>query len=387
MKKGVSVNLPNQVDMKGGRVVEHHQSVGSEVQQGAIVLTVQIHDRTLQFKSPALGILNSMAPLGALPEPGDLLFRLLVEDKPEPKREPEPEFKSKPKPKNDKGAFNTASASDTTAEKATKSHQGTSPASTSGSLWSKAMASLRTGLGALLWVLSGSVLAGAFILFSGGNSPIGGWVPESRITLFDGAIDKASDLHMAWIKSQHEATHEENNKQAAEKALEQKSKADKEARPLNQVKAGQSADDQSGSDKISQGTAQQSSGQAYQENVRRCSIRDKSCDPDVHVLCQLKQGRHSGEERWRNPIKSYMCAPQPVSYSNGMWRQGYADGTKACRNYFGNNAFIQSSFSRNSGFISSAEHKSDNPAQACLAACGSEASKFKKQCTGLPQKG
>ena len=384
MKKGVSVNLPNQVDMKGGRVVEHHQSVGSEVQQGAIVLTVQIHDRTLQFKSPALGILNSMAPLGALPEPGDLLFRLLVEDKPEPKREPEPEFKSKPKskPTNDKGAFNAASASDTTAEKATKSHQGTSPASTSGSLWSKAMASLRTGLGALLWVLSGSVLAGAFILFSGGHSPIGGWVPESRITLFDGAIDTASELHMAWIKRQHMATHEENNQKAVEKALEKKAKADQSATDQNP-----SSTEQSRENKVSQGTAQQSSGQAYQENVRRCSIRDKSCDPDVHVLCQLKQGRHSGEERWRNPIKSYMCAPQPVSYSNGMWRQGYADGTKACRDYFGNNAFIQSSFSRNSGFISSAEHKSDNPAQACLAACGSEASKFKKQCTGLPQKG
>lgn len=380
MKKGVSVNLPNQVDMKGGRVVEHHQSVGREVQQGAIVLTVQIHDRTLQFKSPALGTLNSMAPLGTLPEPGDLLFRLLVEEKSEPKREPEPEFK--PKPKNDKGAFNTASASDTTAEKATKPHQGASPASTSGSLWSKAMASLRTGLGTLLWVLSGSVLAGAFILLSDGHSPIGGWVPESRITLFDGAIDKASDLHMAWIKRQHMATHEENNQKAVEKALEKKAKADQSAADQNQ-----SSTEQSRENKVSQGTAQQSSGQAYQENVRRCSIRDKSCDPDVHVLCQLKQGRHSGEERWRNPIKSYMCAPQPVSYSNGMWRQGYADGTKACRDYFGNNAFIQSSFSRNSGFISSAEHKSDNPAKACLAACSREANKFKKQCTGLPQKG
>lgn len=362
--------------MKGGRVVEHHQSVGREVQQGAIVLTVQIHDRTLQFKSPALGKLNSIAPLGGLPEPGDLLFRLLVEDKPETKREAD----SRSKSTNAKEAFNTAFAntSDSIAEKATKSHQGTSPVTVSGSPLSKVIASVRMLLGALMWLVFGSALAGVYVLATDGESPIGGWVPENRITFFDDAIDQVSELHIDWIKSRQLARYEKDDRWAeVRKARAEESSSDAQdgvSNPETPVL------------NTTQTRPQQSAGQLYQENVRPCSVRDESCDPDVHVLCQLRVGSYSGEERWRNPIQSYMCAPQRVSYSNGMWRQGYADGTEACRKYFGENSFLKSSFSRNSGFISSAQHKSDAPAEACLTACRSEAGKFKKQCTGLPQK-
>ncbi len=375
MKKGLSVYLPNQTDMKDGRVVEHHQTIGAEVKPGAIVLTVQIHDRTLQFKSPAVGKLNSIAPLGTLPSPGDLLFRLMVEENPEP--EPENEV------------FNTASSasantSDSTAEKATQSHQGASPAPVSGSLLSKVMAPVRMGLGALMWLMLGSALAGAYVLATDGGSPIGGWVPENRITLFDGAINGVSELHIDWIKGRQLDRYEKDDRWA-------EVRKDREERK-ERAEGSSASDDQGGVSNLgtreveaSKTKSQQSSGQSYQENVRPCSVRDESCDPEVHVLCQLRVGSYSGEERWRNPIQSYMCAPQPVKYSNGMWRQGYADGTEACREHFGENAFQKSSFSRNSGFVSSAQHQSDTPSAACVDACKTVAAKFNKRCTGLPQ--
>lgn len=158
MKKGVSVNLPNQADMKGGRVVEHHESVGSDVQQGAVVLTVQIHDRTLQFKSPARGKLVSIASLATLPEPGDLLFRLMVEQKSEST--------------NEENVFNTTSSSSAST---TESYQ-EAPKSVSDSQWGNSMGPIRSGLGGLMWLMFGSVLAGAYIVATGGDSPIGDWL-------------------------------------------------------------------------------------------------------------------------------------------------------------------------------------------------------------------
>lgn len=157
MKKGVSVNLPNQTDMKGGRVVEHHESVGSDVQLGAVVVTVQIHDRTLQFKSPARGKLVSMASLATLPEPGDLLFRLMVEQKSESQ--------------NEENVFNTTSSPSSTTESSQEASK-----SVSGSQWGKFIAPVRSGLRGLMWLLFGSVLAGAYIVATGGDSPIGDWL-------------------------------------------------------------------------------------------------------------------------------------------------------------------------------------------------------------------
>ncbi|MBQ0783139.1 MAG: hypothetical protein KBT66_02810, partial [Amphritea sp.] len=227
-------------------------------------------------------------------------------------------------------------------------------------------------------------LAGAYVLATDGGSPIGGWVPENRITFFDGAIDGMSALHIDWIKSRQLARYEKDDRWAeVRKAREERKERAEES---------SSSDDQGGVSNpetpvlnTTQTKSQQSAGQSYQENVRPCSVRDESCDPDVHVLCQLRVGSYSGEERWRNPIQSYMCAPQPVKYSNGMWRQGYADGTEACREHFGENAFQKSSFSRNSGFVSSAQHQSDTPSAACVDACKTVAAKFNKRCAGLPQ--
>lgn len=379
MKKGVSVNLPNQPDMKGGRVVEHHQTVGTDVMQGAVVLTVQIHDRTLQFKSPVTGTLDSIAPLGTLPDPGDLLFRLLADNSPESENSPDQ--------KDEKADLHTTEpASDRSTDTATETatvfdHGMPQSSSVNASLWAKCISPVRAVLGALMWLLIGSVFAGGYSLLTDGDSPIGGWLPESRITIFDSVIDQVAELHIDWIKARQLDRYEEDERWT-ELRKERK----------NRTEAKDGSNDQGGVDPA--GTKalnrtnekpQINADQGYQENVRPCSVKDKSCDPEVHVLCQLRVGTYSAEERWRNPIQSYMCAPQAVNYSNGMWRQGYADGTEACRKYFGENAFLKASFSRNSGFTSSAQHQSDKPSQACLDACGTEAAKFNKRCAGLPQ--
>lgn len=380
MKKGVSVNLPNQPEMNGGRVVEHHQVVGADVMLGAIVLTVQIHDRTLQFKSPVAGALDSIAPLGTLPDPGDLLFRLLADNSPEPKSSPE--SKKSPDQKDEKADLHTTEpASDRPTATTPVFDHGVPQASVNDSLWAKFISPVRAILGALMWLLIGSVFAGGYSLLTDGDSPIGGWLPENRITVFDGVIDKVSELHIDWIKAKQLDRYEEDERLTE---LRKERKAGAEANGGNND---QGDVDPAGTEALNRTNAkpQISADQGYQENVRPCSVKDKSCDPEVHVLCQLRVGSYSGEERWRNPIQSYMCAPQAVSYSNGMWRQGYADGTEACRKYFGENAFLKASLSRNSGFISSPQHQSDKPAQACLEACGTEAAKFNKHCTGLPQ--
>lgn len=324
--------------MKDGRIVEHHKSVGAELEQGEVVLTVQIHHRTLNFKSPAQGRLHSIAPLATLPTPGDWLFSILVEEQASQPDMSDSDNNASSTTTGNKASFTRAknkpspteeTVSDVDVATEQSRAEGGKPKGVS---WSGLKKPVRTVLAALLWLLVGSALAGIYELVTD-DSPISGGLSQQRINTDDQAY--ASN-----------ATQTTNN------ASMQR---------------------------------QSSSDQVYQEDVRRCSLRDKSCDPDVHVLCQLKQGTWTGEDRWRNPIKSYMCAPQPVKFSNGMWRQGYADGTKACQKYFGEDAFLQASFSRNSGFTSSRENQSDKPAAACVDACNVEAGKFNKRCTGLPQ--
>jgi pyruvate/2-oxoglutarate dehydrogenase complex dihydrolipoamide acyltransferase (E2) component len=189
--------------MKDGRIEEHHHSIGAKVQQGDIVLTVQIHDRTLNFKSPSAGRLASIVSMATLPLPGDWLFSILLEV--------------------EQDAFSetiTASATDIEGSivdpEASVEPVEIRQKALESSRWPWIMFPVRMVLAALMWLTLGSVLAGVYALASDGDSPIGGWLPEQRISVLDGAMDKASDLHIKWIKSRQLAKYETEKQQQSD---------------------------------------------------------------------------------------------------------------------------------------------------------------------------
>ena len=107
----------------------------------------------------------------------------------------------------------------------------------------------------------------------------------------------------------------------------------------------------------------------HANNVRKCSIQDKSCKPRAYSLCRHKD------------TKNYSCHPLDTHYSGSMWKAKLSSRHESCRQYSKNqNAVAWGSFSLNTGFISGKEYQSNDPKGGCIQKCLEIAQKEKVAC-------
>ncbi len=74
------VRLPQRDELSGGRVVEVLTAAGSVLDAAQEVLILQVGERTLRFRSPNAGTLQAVLPVMSEPAPGDVLFKLAIDD-------------------------------------------------------------------------------------------------------------------------------------------------------------------------------------------------------------------------------------------------------------------------------------------------------------------
>lgn len=179
----IPVRLPDRPELRNGRVVEILVPQGTGVEAGQDVLVMQIQEKTLLFQAPRAGMLDMVVPIASQPKPGELLFTLAA---------PEPEAVS-PSTSNpvDVGATVGPQPGADSAIGSAR-HLGGLMRGTWG---------LIRGTGVVLeamgWILAG-VIGAAVLQYQTGISPIGGWIPEERITMLDGIGQRITDAHIQW---------------------------------------------------------------------------------------------------------------------------------------------------------------------------------------------